>query len=91
MISGVGEGGGREATVNRTDGLGHCCICVLRNEEEWRVRNGRDGKMAECKKRLNRKYSTWWLTRRRRRSNEEEQRVDESKESKTLLLLLLLV
>lgn len=24
MVSGVGEGGGREATVNRTDGLGHC-------------------------------------------------------------------
>jgi hypothetical protein len=28
MVTGVSEGGGREATVNRTDGLGHC-------EEEW--------------------------------------------------------
>lgn len=32
MVSGVREGGGREATVNRTDGMGHCCICVLRYE-----------------------------------------------------------
>lgn len=28
MVSGVGEGGGREATVNRTDGLGH-------HDREW--------------------------------------------------------